>query len=131
MSANGSGKETDAKEVRTDEKPTGKPEITIDDFMKVDLATALVTAAEKVEKKDKLLKITLDVGGETRTVVSGIAQHYKPEELVGKTVVLVKNLKPAKLGGVMSEGMILCADADGKVVFVTPEKPVESGRTVR
>ncbi len=119
------------KEEKQEEKKEEKGEITIDDFMKIDLVTALVKTAEKVEKKDKLLKITLDVGGEERTVVSGIAQHYKPEELVGKTVVLVKNLKPAKLGGVMSQGMILCADADGKVVFVTPEKSVESGRTVR
>lgn len=108
-----------------------KEEITIDDFAKIQLVTAKVLECVKVEKSDKLLKFQLQVGNEIRQVVSGIAQHYTPESLVGKTVVLVANLKPAKLRGIESQGMILCADADGKVIFVTTEKEVESGKTVR
>ena len=104
--------------------------ITIDDFSKVKLAAAKVLACEKVEGSDKLLKMTLDAGGETRVVVSGIARNYSPEYMVGKTVVIVKNLKPAKLKGITSEGMILCA-SDGKdVVFVSPEKEVAPGSEV-
>ena len=82
-------------------------EISIDDFFQVKLRVAEVTVAEKVQKADKLLKLTLDVGDETRTVVSGIAEWYEPEELLGKKVVLVANLKPAKLRGIVSQGMIL------------------------
>ena len=86
------------------------------------LVTAKVTACERVPKSDKLLKETLDVGGETRTVVSGIAQWYTPEEMVGKTVVLVKNLAPRKMRGVVSEGMLLCAsDKDGNLKLITVE----------
>jgi len=108
-----------------------KPEITIDDFAKVDLRIANVTAAEKVAKSDKLLKLTVEVGGKPRTVVSGIAQHFTPEEMVGKQVVLVANLKPAKLRGIVSEGMILCAeDKDGKLVLAAPGAPALSGSEV-
>jgi methionyl-tRNA synthetase len=115
--------------------PTGKEsgekeEITIDDFAKVQLATAKVVACEKVEKSDKLLKLTLDVGGESRTVVSGIAEYYTADYMVGKTVVIVKNLKPVKLRGILSEGMILCASNGKDVVFVSPEKEIESGSGV-
>ena len=81
-------------------------------------------------KSDKLLKLTLDVAGKERTVVSGIAQYYTPEYMVGKTVVIVKNLKPVKLRGILSEGMILCASNGKDVVFVTPEKEIESGSGV-
>jgi methionyl-tRNA synthetase len=106
--------------------------ITINDFAKVELKVANVQACEKVEKSDKLLKLTVELGSETRTVVSGIAEHYAPEELVGKQVVLVSNLAPAKLRGIESQGMILCADTpDGKVVIVSPEKVCLSGSTVR
>ena len=104
--------------------------ISIDDFAKVQLATAKVVACEKVEKSDKLLKLTLDVGGQPRTVVSGIAQYYTPEYMTGKTVVIVKNLKPVKLRGIMSEGMILCASNGKDVVFVSPEKEISSGSEV-
>ena len=83
--------------------------ITIDDFAKVKLVTAKVIACERVPKSDKLLKETLEVGGETRTVLSGIAQWYTPEEMVGKTVVLVANLAPRKIRGIESNGMLLCA----------------------
>lgn len=86
-----------------------KPEITIDDFAKLEFRVAEVLACEPIPKADKLLKLTLKLGDETRTVASGIAQHYKPEDLIGKRVVLVANLKPSKLRGVLSQGMILAA----------------------
>ena len=96
--------------------------ITIDDFAKVKLMTAKVVACERVEGSDKLLKETLQLGEETRTVLSGIAQHYSPEEMVGKTVVLVANLKPRKMRGILSEGMLLCAEgSEGKLKLVTIE----------
>ena len=107
------------------------PQISIEDFAKVKLATAKVLSCEKVAKSDKLLVMKLQVGDEVRQVVSGIAQYYSPEYMIGKTVVIVSNLKPAKIRGVDSNGMILCA-ADGKnVVFVTPEKDTNSGKEVR
>ena len=96
--------------------------ITIDDFAKVKLMTAKVVACERVEGSDKLLKETLQVGEETRTVLSGIAHYYTPEEMVGKTVVLVANLKPRKMRGILSEGMLLCAqDESGALKLVTVE----------
>ncbi|HEX3018315.1 MAG TPA: methionine--tRNA ligase [Caproicibacter sp.] len=104
-----------------DEKPEGIAQIAIDDFAKVDLRAATIKACEPVKKSKKLLKLTLDDGTGERTVASGISQWYKPEDLIGHTVVLVSNLKPAKLCGVESQGMILAADAgenDVKVIFV-------------
>ena len=89
-----------------------KEEFSIDDFAKCDLRVAKVLAAEKVKKADKLLKLEVDLGHETRTVISGIALHYQPEELVGKHVVMVINLKAAKIRGVESRGMILAASDD-------------------
>ncbi len=118
------------KKVETIEKIEHKEEILIDDFFKTELRVAVVEACEKIEKSSKLLKLTVDVGGEKRTVASGIANYYKPEELIGKKVILVCNLKPAKLCGVLSQGMILCAEKDGKVVLVTPEKDMPSGAEV-
>lgn len=114
------------------EIPEGLAQITIDDFAKVDLRVAKVTACEKVQKSDKLLKLTLAVGGEQRTVASGIAKWYTPDDLTGKKVILVYNLKPAKLRGVVSQGMILAADmADGsaKVIFV--DDVVDDGAKLR
>lgn len=107
-----------------------KKEITIDQFFDTQLCVAEVVACEKVEKADKLLKLTVKVGEQTRTVVSGIAKSYTPEEMVGKQVVLVANLKPAKLRGIVSEGMVLCATDGDKVVLVSPERKVESGSEV-
>jgi len=123
-------KEEPAK--KEEEKPEFE-QITIDDFAKVQLITAKVLACERVPKADKLLKSTLDVGnGETRTVVSGIAKAYTPEEMVGKTVILVANLKPAKLRGIMSEGMILCAsDAEGNLKLLSHEGDLPAGSEVR
>ncbi len=106
-------------------------QISIDDFAKVDLRVAKIKACEPVPKAKKLLKLTVDVAGEERTVVSGIAQWYKPEDLIGRSVVIVANLKPAMLRGVESKGMILAADAgenDVKVIFVDD---VPSGSQVR
>ena len=93
--------------------------ISINDFAKVDLRTAVVTAAEKVEGADKLLKLQLEVGGETRQIVAGIAEHYASEDLVGKTIVVVANLEPAVIRGVESNGMLLAASSDDSVVVVT------------
>ena len=107
-----------------------KKEITIDQFFDTQLCVAEVVACEKVEKADKLLKLTVKVGEQTRTVVSGIAKSYTPEDMVGKQVVLVANLKPAKLRGIVSEGMVLCATDGDKVVLVSPERKVESGSEV-
>ncbi len=107
-------------------------EIAIDDFQKVSLRTAKVLACEKVQGSDKLLKSTLEVGSETRTVLSGIAQYYTPEDMVGKTVVLVANLAPRKMRGVMSQGMLLCAaDENGNLKLATIEGGFASGMEIR
>lgn len=107
------------------------PEITIDDFMKVDLRVAEVIAAEPVKKADKLLKLQLNLGYETRQVVSGIAQYYKPEELVGQRVICVTNLKPVKLRGELSQGMILAGSQDGKLALATVPESLPLGAKVK
>ncbi len=113
-------------------KETSSELITINDFMKVDLRIAEVLTCEKLEKSDKLLKFTLRVGEETRTVLSGIAAWYDPATLVGRRVVLVANLAPRVMRGVESQGMILSAeDEHGNVVLLTPEKLVAGGARVR
>jgi len=110
-------------------------QIGIEDFAKIQLRVGKILTAEKVEKADRLLKFTVDIAGETRTIVSGIAKYYTPEEMVGKNVVVVYNLKPAKLRGIESQGMLLCACCETEngenVVLVCPEKPVASGSVVR
>lgn len=107
-------------------------QISIDDFAKVKLVVGEVIACEKLEKSDKLLKLTVNDGIRMRTVVSGIAKHYSPEEMVGKRVTLVANLKPAKLRGVLSEGMLLCAENEqGELALVSPEKAFSAGAEVR
>ncbi len=113
--------------------PAAKPNITFDDFAKLDLRVGTITAAECVPKADKLLKLTIDLGEATpRTVVSGIAMHYAPEQLTGQQVVLVANLEPRKMRGVESQGMVLMAeDANGKLVFVQPIVETRSGSEVR
>jgi len=105
--------------------------ITIDDFAKVDLRVAKVLEAEKVEGADKLLKLKLEMGDEIRQVVSGIAKHYSPEEMVGKYVILVANLKPVKLRGIESQGMILAASDDKALVLAALDKEIGSGAKVR
>jgi methionyl-tRNA synthetase len=112
--------------------PAVSDRISIDDFMKVELRVAKVLTAEKVEKSKKLLKLTVDVGAEQRTLVAGIAEAYEPESLVGKTVVIVFNLKPAKLMGIESNGMVLAASPDGgKPVVVTFDAAPDPGTRVR
>ena len=104
------------------------PEITFDDFVKVELRVGEIIACEPVPKSNKLLKETVKFGNEVRTIVSGIAKHYKPEEMVGKKVVFVTNLAPRKVCGIMSEGMILAAeDETGTLSLVSPEKDIASG----
>ena len=123
-----------AKENAVEEKTEAvQPEyITIDDFARVQIRIGEVIACEKVKKSEKLLHETVKIGDEVRSVVSGIAKFYTPEEMVGKKVVLVTNLKPVKLCGVLSEGMILCSeDKDGNLSLLTPEKATESGAEVR
>ena len=110
----------------------GKSEIVYDDFGKIDLRIGTITAAEKVEKADKLLKLQVDLGFEVRTIVSGIAQHFTPESLVNKQVVVVANLAPRKMRGIESQGMILLAEQpDGKLIFVSPDTITQPGSTVR
>lgn len=104
--------------------------ITIDEFAKIDLRVAKVLEAEKIEGADKLLKLKLELGDEVRQVVSGIAKYYKPEELVNKYVILVANLKPVKLRGVESQGMILAASTNKELVLVTVEKVIKSGTKI-
>lgn len=104
----------------------GPSEITIDEFAKMDLRVVKVLAAEKVKKADKLLMLTVDLGNEQRTIISGIAKHYEPEVLVGKNVVMVVNLKPAKIRGVVSHGMVLAASVDEVLKVVEIDMPVGS-----
>lgn len=109
-----------------------KPEIAFDDFAKIELRAGVIRSAEKVEKADKLLKLQIDLGAEVRTIVSGIAQHYQPEEILGKQVTVVANLATRKMRGIESAGMILMAeDAGGKLVFVSPLETVAAGSEVR
>jgi len=108
-----------------------KPQISYDDFAKLDLKVGTIIAAEKVEKADKLLKLEIDLGFEKRIVVSGIALHFKPDEIIGKQVVVVANLAPRKMRGIESNGMILMAeDKTGKLYFVNPEDKIQTGSSV-
>ncbi|MGM8365521.1 methionine--tRNA ligase [Virgibacillus sp. W0181] len=118
------------QEERPEVKET-KEEIVYDDFMKLDLRVAEVIHAEKMKKADKLIKIQVDLGSEKRQIISGIAEFYRPEELIGKKVICVTNLKPVKLRGELSEGMILSGEGDnGKLALATVEKSLPNGSTV-
>lgn len=105
-------------------------EITIDDFAKISLKVGTVLEAEKVEKSSKLLKIKVQEKENTRIIVSGIAKYYKPEELIGKQIVFVSNLKPTKLCGIESQGMILCASNESELSIISPEKNIKAGSEV-
>ncbi len=108
-----------------------KPEIVFDDFAKIDLRVGTIVSAEKVEKADKLLKLEVDLGFETRTIVSGIAMHFNPADIVGKQVSVVVNLAPRKMRGIESNGMILMAeDASGKLHFINPETAIGTGSSI-
>ena len=112
--------------------PVMKDEITFDEFSKMDLRVGTITEAEKIEKTDKLLKLTVDTGIDVRTVVSGIAEHFKPEEVIGQKVSILLNLAPRKIRGVESQGMILMAETDqGELAFVSPNKEINAGNTIR
>lgn len=129
-------KQTDKKEKQQVENVVDINQISIDDFAKIQLRVGKIIEAEKVEKADKLLKFSVQIGNEIRTIVSGIAKYYTPQEMIGKNVVVVFNLKPAKLRGIESQGMLLCAcdaldDGSENVVLVCPEKDVKSGSVVR
>jgi methionyl-tRNA synthetase len=114
------------------EAASATPELlSIDDFLRIDLRVALVVQAERIEGADKLLKLQLDVGGQPRQIVAGIAKAYAPEQLVGKKIIVVCNLKPAKLRGVESQGMLLAADLDGRPIVATFEEDVKPGTRVR
>jgi methionyl-tRNA synthetase len=117
---------------KTTQETTEKSEIVYDDFAKLDLRIGTIRKAEKVEKADKLLKLEVDLGFEKRTIVSGIAQHFSPESLVEKQVIVVANLAPRKMRGIESQGMILTAEQpDGKLILVNPDSLTENGSSVR
>jgi methionyl-tRNA synthetase len=106
--------------------------VTFEDFQKIDLRTATILSAEKVKKSSKLLHLTIDLGSEQRSVVSGIAKHFAPEDIVGRQVCCVVNLAPRKMAGVLSEAMILMAEnGDGALDFVSPPAGMGNGWVVR
>ena len=109
-----------------------KEACTFDDFTKIDFRTGTITAAEKIKKAKKLLKLTIDLGFETRTVVSGIALHYEPEAIIGQQVTLVANLAPREMMGIESQGMVLMAEnKEGKLIFVGPQELAINGGAIR
>jgi methionine--tRNA ligase beta chain len=106
--------------------------ITIDDFRRLELRVATITAAAPHPNADRLIVLTIDVGGEVRQLVAGIRAHYTAEELIGKQIVVVANLQPATLRGVESQGMLLAAsDSEGRLAIVGPERPVSPGAQVK
>ena len=108
-----------------------KPEIEYDDFMKMQFQVGEIIACEEVPKSKKLLCSQVKIGSEVKQIVSGIKKYYSPEEMVGKKVMVLVNLKPAKLAGVLSEGMLLCAeDAEGNLSLMTPEKKMPAGAEI-
>src|SRR5215831_12367135 len=120
-SGTGSGKQ----EVNKSELSNPKSEISYDDFSKMELKVGTIEAAEKVAKADKLLQLKINLGNEVRTVVSGIAEYYSPEKIIGQQVCVVANLAPRKIKGIESKGMILMAeDGDGKLRFVMPSEKI-------
>ncbi len=109
-----------------------KEAVNFDEFTKLDMRLGTIMHAEKVEKADKLLKLSVKTGIDERTIVSGIAEHYKPEEIIGKTVLVLLNLLPRKIRGIESQGMILMAENEsGELSFLSPEKAFEAGPMVR
>jgi methionine--tRNA ligase beta chain len=105
--------------------------ISFEDFQKIDLRVAKIIKAEKIEGSEKLLKLEVNLGKEVRQIVAGIAKFYKPEDLVGKEIVVVANLEPKKLMGIESQGMLLAADDNGKPIILIPEKEVPPGTKIR
>jgi methionyl-tRNA synthetase len=104
--------------------------IKFDDFQKIDLRVGKVLDAKKVEGSEKLLKLIVDLGNEKRQLVAGIAKFYKPEDLIGKEIVVVANLEPKNLMGIESQGMLLTADVEGEPVILIPEKEIPPGSII-
>lgn len=126
------GTETGGEPAAEKSKAEGLAEqVTIDDFMKIDLRTGKILEAEKVKKSKKLIQLKVDIGTETRQVLAGIAEGYEPDQLIGRTVVLVANLKPVKLMGIESQGMLLAGSADGKLVLAGFDQELPPGVRVR
>ncbi len=117
----------------TDNTQPAKPNLTFVDYAKLDLRIGTIVSAEKVEKADKLLKLSIDIGeASPRKVISGIAKHFTPDQVVGQQVILVANLEPRRMRGVESQGMVLMAeDSSGKLVFVQPAQVLPPGGEVR
>lgn len=121
-----------ANEVANATVATAKENCTFEDFNKMDIRTGTILEAERVPKTKKLLKLTIDTGIDKRTVVSGIAEYYNPEEIIGQQVSILVNLEPKELKGIQSQGMILMAqDADGSLKFVTPTQPIKNGSEIK
>ncbi|MFN3698737.1 MAG: methionine--tRNA ligase subunit beta, partial [Dictyoglomus sp.] len=119
------------KEEKEVEEKNEEPKISIEEFKKVDLRVAKVISARKVENSDKLLLLEIDLGEEKKQIVAGIAEFYKPEEIVGREIIVVYNLQPAKIRGYESQGMLLAAkDSKGRLAILTPEKEVDPGSKV-
>ena len=113
------------------EAETTPAKISIEDFRKIELKVATIKSAEAHPNADKLLVLQIDLGGEQRQICAGIRNHYTPEELVGKQIVVVANLETAKLRGLESQGMLLAASDEGRVIIMTPEKLVQAGAQVK
>ena len=125
----------EAKEEEPEEAPVvdieAKPEVTFDDFMKMQFQVGEIISCEAVKKSKKLLCSQVKIGSQVKQIVSGIKSNYKPEDMVGKKVMVLVNLKPAKLAGVLSEGMILCAEGlDGELALMTPDKDMPAGAEI-
>lgn len=119
------------KEEKEEEEKKEEPKISIEEFKKIDLRVAKVISARKVENSDKLLLLEIDLGEEKRQIVAGIAEYYRPEEIIGKEIIVVYNLQPAKIRGYESQGMLLAAkDSKGRLAILTPEKEVDPGSKV-
>ena len=131
LEADKAANEAAAKEAETARPAPQKPECTFDDFEKMDIRTATVLEAERVPKTDKLLKLTIDTGIDVRTIVSGIAEYYTPEQMIGKQICVLANLQPRKIRGIESKGMILMArQADGLMRFITPAEALANGAEI-
>jgi methionyl-tRNA synthetase len=123
-------RDSSVNQEKTAMQPAIKPEITLDEFGKIDLRVATVIKAERIPKAKKILKLEVDLG-QKRTIVAGIAQNYTPEELIGKQIIIVANLKPAKLMGVVSNGMLIAAVDDSGPTLAALDKPVDPGTPLR
>ena len=138
LTLNEDGKEEKKEEVKEEKEEAkdvidieAKPEITFDDFEKLQFQVGEIIACEPVKKSKKLLCSQVKIGSQVKQIVSGIKAYYKPEDMVGKKVMVLVNLKPAKLAGVLSEGMLLCAENDkGELALVTPDKDMPAGAEI-